>query len=344
MSAGGDADHYAVLGVSPDTGDAGIRRAFRRLSRRHHPDLGGDAETYRAVTIAYAVLSDPGRRARYDLSRPDLAPGRRAAAAGSGGAGSGAAGPTASGTAPRTSTAPRTGAAGPPSGAAHRRTGQAPTASGTASRPGTGRAQAPAPRGPAHVLDANGERVPAASGGADTLVTGRLARRGLIDRSRDERSTLITDLFEQLVRRLPAARMVLGAQVPGAGRVDALIAVDRRVALVELLPTADVPHTWDGRILRAAGRPLRLPAPGSAALERAVGGSRAEAFTVMFTSAQRPHSPVVERVGPPAAAGAPLNPARALGEIAAFLAGAVDPDAVRLPVLAALREMSTTRR
>jgi hypothetical protein len=80
-------DHYAVLGLTPQADQDEIRRAFRTLSRRHHPDLGGDAEAYRAVTVAYTVLSDPDQRGRYDAQRRPDAPGpgaARPAPAGSG--------------------------------------------------------------------------------------------------------------------------------------------------------------------------------------------------------------------------------------------------------------------
>ena len=80
-------DHYAVLGVSPDATLGEISRAYRRLVRRHHPDLRGALEPTGAagsdailerVLRAYAVLRDPDRRARYDRQlRPDR--GRRPA-------------------------------------------------------------------------------------------------------------------------------------------------------------------------------------------------------------------------------------------------------------------------
>lgn len=68
-------DHYAVLGVPVDATPGEISRAYRRLVRRHHPDLRGALEPAGAagadaalerVLRAYAVLRDPGRRAGYD--------------------------------------------------------------------------------------------------------------------------------------------------------------------------------------------------------------------------------------------------------------------------------------
>jgi curved DNA-binding protein CbpA len=62
-------DYYRVLGVSQDATTPEIRRAYRRLARRHHPDRNpkpDGPERFRAVAEAYAVLNDPARRARYD--------------------------------------------------------------------------------------------------------------------------------------------------------------------------------------------------------------------------------------------------------------------------------------
>jgi len=61
--------HYEVLGVATTAPVAELRAAYVALARIHHPDrFGGDAATMRAVNEAWATLSDPGRRALYDLS------------------------------------------------------------------------------------------------------------------------------------------------------------------------------------------------------------------------------------------------------------------------------------
>jgi curved DNA-binding protein CbpA len=65
-------DYYETLGVPPTSTRAEICRAYRRLSRRHHPDLqfprerGEAAARYQRIKAAHAVLGDPGRRAEYD--------------------------------------------------------------------------------------------------------------------------------------------------------------------------------------------------------------------------------------------------------------------------------------
>ncbi len=62
-------DYYVVLGLTRDANDAEIKRAFRELARKHHPDVNPDAqsgERFREINEAYAVLSDKDGRARYD--------------------------------------------------------------------------------------------------------------------------------------------------------------------------------------------------------------------------------------------------------------------------------------
>src|SRR5512137_48551 len=59
---------YVVLGVPSNETSTGIRRAFRELALRYHPDRAGaqGTEFFQEITEAYRVLSDPERRASYD--------------------------------------------------------------------------------------------------------------------------------------------------------------------------------------------------------------------------------------------------------------------------------------
>ena len=62
-------DYYRRLGVSPTGDDLAIKAAFRRLARRHHPDVALDKRSerrFRQILEAYEVLSDPERRRQYD--------------------------------------------------------------------------------------------------------------------------------------------------------------------------------------------------------------------------------------------------------------------------------------
>jgi molecular chaperone DnaJ len=64
-------DYYAVLGIAKDATPEEIKRAYRQLALRHHPDVSdedGDVGTrFKELSEAYEVLSDPERRRRYDL-------------------------------------------------------------------------------------------------------------------------------------------------------------------------------------------------------------------------------------------------------------------------------------
>ena len=65
-------DYYAILGVSPTATPRQIKRAYRALARRYHPDTRtGSAPTslFHEIQVAYAVLSDPHRRQAYDRRR-----------------------------------------------------------------------------------------------------------------------------------------------------------------------------------------------------------------------------------------------------------------------------------
>jgi len=62
-------DYYAILGVPKTASEKEIHAAFRRLARRHHPDVSKDpkaAERFKQINEAHQVLGDPQKRARYD--------------------------------------------------------------------------------------------------------------------------------------------------------------------------------------------------------------------------------------------------------------------------------------
>lgn len=68
----GKPDYYRALGVSRDADEAGVKKAFRELAKKWHPDLNpGNAQAeaaFKAVNEAYSTLSSPDERRAYDAS------------------------------------------------------------------------------------------------------------------------------------------------------------------------------------------------------------------------------------------------------------------------------------
>jgi len=67
-------DYYKILGVPRDADDRTIKQAYRRLARKHHPDVSkakGSADRFKEINEAYEVLSDSEKRKRYDSLGPD---------------------------------------------------------------------------------------------------------------------------------------------------------------------------------------------------------------------------------------------------------------------------------
>lgn len=59
-------DPYTTLGVPKDADGDALKRAYRKKSKKCHPDTAGTDEAQREINAAYAVLCDPDRRKRYD--------------------------------------------------------------------------------------------------------------------------------------------------------------------------------------------------------------------------------------------------------------------------------------
>src|SRR2546429_9770311 len=61
-------NYYAILGIPINADDDTLKRAYRQLARRYHPDLAGPegAVQKKRINRAYDVLSDPEKRLNYD--------------------------------------------------------------------------------------------------------------------------------------------------------------------------------------------------------------------------------------------------------------------------------------
>jgi DnaJ family protein A protein 2 len=64
-------EYYDVLGVDKSKSCGEIKKAFRKMALKHHPDRGGDAELFKKMTEAADVLTDEDKRALYDRGGKD---------------------------------------------------------------------------------------------------------------------------------------------------------------------------------------------------------------------------------------------------------------------------------
>jgi curved DNA-binding protein CbpA len=63
-----DFNPYDVLGLSSDASSEEIKSKYKSLAQHHHPDKGGDEETFKRIKTAYEILIDPVRRKQYDTT------------------------------------------------------------------------------------------------------------------------------------------------------------------------------------------------------------------------------------------------------------------------------------
>ena len=67
-------DHYKTLGVERNASPDEIKQAYRKLASIHHPDKGGDTSRFQEIQSAYETLSDPNRKAEYDMPKNNFGP------------------------------------------------------------------------------------------------------------------------------------------------------------------------------------------------------------------------------------------------------------------------------
>ena len=69
-------DPYTILGISKTASQDEIRKAYRKLAKKYHPDLNpGNKEAedkFKAISVANELLSDPEKRARFDRGDIDI--------------------------------------------------------------------------------------------------------------------------------------------------------------------------------------------------------------------------------------------------------------------------------
>ncbi len=63
-------DYYSILGVPKGASDDEIKKAYRKLAMKHHPDRGGDQAQFQKIQEAYATLGDAQKRQEYDHPQP----------------------------------------------------------------------------------------------------------------------------------------------------------------------------------------------------------------------------------------------------------------------------------
>lgn len=70
-------DYYATLGLKRGASEDEIKKAYRKLAMKHHPDRGGDEKKFKEISTAYDALTDPEKKRIIDLGGdPNAQPGR----------------------------------------------------------------------------------------------------------------------------------------------------------------------------------------------------------------------------------------------------------------------------
>lgn len=332
-------DFYAVLGVAPDADARGIRAAYRKAAREHHPDRGGSAEQFHQIQAAWDVLGTEEARADYDRRRRN----------GTSAQSPDSADPTEEGAGFTYSRSNRTSGR---SGAGR---------SGTRTQQNRGRRSPQADQPPVYAPPLS-ESEPLNLTLTSQKVHGEFAARGVWGGGKAQRRQLRTvELLEKhVLSALPAARLfndVLLAPLEQdrkgrpraprhADRAEHVLICGTTAVLVSALEIPAAAASWDGHSLRASGRRIQLPNLAAQAKKlRAVlrvtdapVPTLIEHQVVLLAADGDLFHPVVEPVGAAARQGSqPLAAGRAIGHIANVLGGSEHANLVDRRLMAALR-------
>ena len=66
-------NYYETLGVNENADQDDIKKAYKKLAMKHHPDRGGDEKTFQSISQAYDTLGDAAKRQQYDNPAPQFA-------------------------------------------------------------------------------------------------------------------------------------------------------------------------------------------------------------------------------------------------------------------------------
>ena len=58
---------YSILGIEETCSQEDIKKAYRKLALKYHPDKSGDSENFKEIANAYEILGDPSKRQQYDF-------------------------------------------------------------------------------------------------------------------------------------------------------------------------------------------------------------------------------------------------------------------------------------